>query len=83
MVYSGDPDTKPAIEQVAREKKLTIPVTYLSDGRSSGSLRQYNINPEAKNTVMTYRDKTVTATFVNVDENGFAKVAEAAEAMLK
>jgi hypothetical protein len=32
---------------------------------------------------MTYREKTVTATFVNVDTNSFTKVAEAAAAMLK
>jgi hypothetical protein len=83
VVYSGGPDTKPAIEQVARDKKLTIPVTYLPAGKSSGSLRQYNISPEAKNTIMTYRNKTVTATFVDVDENSFAKVAAATAAMLK
>jgi hypothetical protein len=58
-------------------------VTYLPAGKSSGSLRQYNINPEARNTIMTYRNKTVTATFVDVDANSFTKVAEAAEAMLK
>lgn len=83
VVYSGGPDTKPGIEQVTREKKITIPVTFLPAGRSSGSLRQYNISPEAKNTIMAYRNKTVAATFVNVDETSFAKVAEATEAMLK
>ena len=58
-------------------------MTYLPAGKSSGSLRQYNINAEARNTIMTYRNKTVTATFVDVDDNGFSKAAEATEAMLK
>jgi hypothetical protein len=58
-------------------------VTYLPDGKTSPSLKQYKINPEAKNTIMTYRDKTVTATFVDIDEKGFTKVADAAAAMLK
>jgi hypothetical protein len=83
VVYEGGAELKPAIEQAAQEKHLTIPVTFLPDGKSSSSLKQYRINPEARNTIMTYRNKTVTATFVNVDDSGFAKVAEATESMLK
>jgi hypothetical protein len=83
VVFEGGPELKPAIEQVTRENKITIPVTYLPQGKTSSSLRQYKINPEAKNTILTYRDKTVTANFVDVDPNSFSKVAEAAAAMLK
>lgn len=83
VVYEGGPELQPAIERAAREKKLTIPVTYLPDGKTSYSLKQYHINPAAKNTVMTYRNKTVTATFVDIDEKGFAPVADAAAALLK
>lgn len=83
VVYTGGPELKPAIEQVTRENKITIPVTYLPQGKASSALKQYQVNPEAKNTVLTYRDKTVTANFVNVDAATFPKVAEAAAAMLK
>ena len=82
VVFEGGPELKPAIEQVTREHKITIPVTYLPEGKASGTLKWYKINPEAKNTILTYRDKTVTANFVNVDEKTFPKVAEAAAAML-
>jgi hypothetical protein len=82
VVYTAGPEFKPAIEQVTREKKITIPVTYLPSGKASPALQQYKINPEAKNTILTYRDKTVTATFVNVDATTFPKVADAAAAML-
>ena len=82
VVFEGGPNLKPAIEQVTRQNKITIPVTYLPEGKASGALKWYKINPEAKNTILTYRDKTVTANFVNVDANTFPKVAEAAAAML-
>jgi hypothetical protein len=83
VVYEGGAELKPAIEQAAREKNLTIPVTFLPGGKSSGTLKQYRINPEARNTIMTYRNKAVTATFVDVDDTGFSKVADAAASMLK
>jgi hypothetical protein len=83
VVYTAGSELKPAIEQVTREKKITIPVTYLPGGKDSPALKQYKINPEAKNTVLTYREKTVTATFVNVDPTTFPKVADATAAMLK
>jgi hypothetical protein len=83
VVYAGGAELKPAIEQATRAKGITIPVTYLPNGKSSGSLRGYKINPDARNTVMTYRNKQVTATFVDVDDNSFPKVAEAAAAMLQ
>jgi hypothetical protein len=82
VVFEGGPELKPSIERVTRENKITIAVTYLPEGKSSWALKRYKINPEAKNTIMTYRDKTVTANFVNVDESTFPKVAEAAAAML-
>jgi hypothetical protein len=82
VVFEGGPELKPAIEQVTRENKITIPVTYLPEGKASSVPKRYRINPAAKNTILTYRDKTVTANFVDVDEKTFPKVAEAAAAML-
>jgi hypothetical protein len=83
VVYTGGPDLKPAIEQITQEKHITIPVTYLPQGKSSAALKYYKISPEAKNTIMTYREKTVTADFVDVDATTFPKVADAAAALLK
>jgi hypothetical protein len=83
VVYTGGSELKPALEQVTQRNKITIPVTYLPEGKASSALQRYKINPEAKNTVMTYRDKTVTAAFVDVDDSTFPKVADAAAAMLK
>jgi hypothetical protein len=83
VVYTGGAELKPAIEQMTRDNKVTIPVTYLSEGKSSNGLRGYKISPEARNTVMTYRGKKVTATFVDVDEKTFPKIEEATTAMLQ
>jgi hypothetical protein len=83
VVFEGGPELKPAIEQVTRENKITIPLTYLPQGKASSSLREYKVNPEARNTIVTYRNKMVTANFVDVNPNSFTKVTEAAEAMLK
>ena len=41
------------------------------------------INPEADNTVLTYREKRVRGNFVNVDPKAFEKVAQSADAMMK
>jgi hypothetical protein len=83
VVYTGGAQVKPAIERVAQKKKITIPVTFLPGDIPAQELRKYGINPQAKNTVMTYRRKTVTATFVNVDNKTFPSVAKAAAAMLQ
>lgn len=83
VVYTGGSELKPAIEQVTQKHKITIPVTYLPEGQRSPALRQYRINPAAKNTVVTYRDKTVTANFVDVDATTFPQVAAAAAALLR
>ncbi len=83
VVYTGGTELKPAIEQMTQESKITIPVTYLSEGKTSSGLQGYKINPEARNTVMTYKGKKVTATFVDVDEKTFPKVEEATAAMLQ
>jgi len=83
VVYAGGAELKPAIGQVTRDRGITIPVTYLPNGKASDCLKGYKINPGARNTVMTYRNKQVTATFVDVDDKSFPKVAEAAGAMLQ
>jgi hypothetical protein len=83
VVYEGGPELKLVIEQMTREHKITIPVVYLPDGKSSDSLKQYRINPAARNTILAYREKRVTATFSDVDDKSFARVADAAAAMLQ
>lgn len=82
VVVMGGPETKGTIEKVAAEKKLTIPVTFLPGGTGSADVGYYKINPEAKNTIMLYRRKTVQATFVDVDEKSFGEVEKATEALL-
>jgi hypothetical protein len=39
----------------------------LLDGPKGESVALYKINPEVRNTVLVYKDRTVTARFVNLD----------------
>jgi len=82
VVYVGGQELQPAIDKVAQEKKITIPLTFLAEGAKSNALGAYKINPEAKNTVMLYSKKNVQSTFVNVDQKSWADVEKATAQML-
>jgi hypothetical protein len=67
VVFVGGPETKPAIEALAAEKNITIPMTFLPQGKSDPALTRYKINPEAKTTVTVSKGNKVLANWVNVD----------------
>jgi hypothetical protein len=83
VVFVGGAETKPVLEKIAAEKKITIPLTFLPQGATQGDLAPYKINPSAKNTIMVYRRQQVQSRFVNVDENSFGEVAKAAAEVVK
>jgi hypothetical protein len=82
VVFMGGPELKDSLAQVATDKKITIPMTFLPEGASQASLGRFKINPEAKNTILVYNRQTVHASFVNVDDKSFEDVAKATEEML-
>jgi hypothetical protein len=58
-------------------------VTCLEAGTDPKLLEEFKLNAAAKNTVIVYRNKTVTARFANVSPNDFDAVAEAAKTAAK
>lgn len=83
VVFMNGPESKPMIEKLAAEHKLTVPLTFLPQGPKAEDIGAYNINPEASNTVMLWTKGTVHASFANVDAKSFGEVEKAAAAMLK
>jgi hypothetical protein len=67
VVFVAGPEVKPAIETLAAEKQISIPMTFLPQGKSDVALSRYKINPEAKTTVTVSKGNKVLANWVNVD----------------
>jgi uncharacterized membrane protein len=82
VVFQSGPESKEALESLAEKGKITIPLTFLPKGKEDSAIPQMKINPQAKNTVVVYNQQKVHATFVNVDDASFAKVAEATQKMV-
>ena len=71
--------TKEGLEKLAADKNLSkIALCY---SINKGDLGKYKINPEAANTVIVYKGKSVTANFANLDPKDFGKVEEAVKAI--
>lgn len=83
VVFMNGPETKPMIEKIAKEHKLTVPLTFLPQGPKAEDISGYNINPDATSTVMLWRKGAVHASFANVDAKAWGEVTRAADAMLK
>lgn len=82
VVFMAGPEAGKTVEQVAADQKISIPLTVLPEGAGQKSLGRFNINPEAKNTVLVYNRQTVHAAFTDVDEKSFEDVTKATEEML-
>jgi hypothetical protein len=83
VTYMAGPEAKDAIQKVAADNKITIPLVFLPKGAKDEEVASYKINPKAKNTVILWKSSKVTANFVDVEADKTAEVAKAAEAMLK
>jgi hypothetical protein len=83
VVMMAGPESKGAIDKLTAEKKISIPVTFLPAGPSQGDILKYQINPEARSTVLLWSGLTVRKNFANVTAEKWGDVAKAAEEMLK
>ena len=83
VVFMGGPELGPAVAKVAAEKKLTIPLTVLPKGAKAADIAQYQINPEAANTILLWNKGTVRSNFVNVKPEGIESISKATADMLK
>lgn len=77
VVFTGGPELKDPIEKVAADHSISIPLTFLPQGTNASDYAQFKVNPDAHNTVLVYKDKRVTANFVNVTKATFAEVEKA------
>ena len=85
VMFIRGPETKPILEKLATEKNInSAVVTCLPKGKKDSALQRYRINPEAKNTILVYKRKIVTANFVNINaKKSFDKVEKAVAKMLE
>lgn len=83
VVFMDGASAKPAIEKIASEHKLTVPLTFLPGGATASDIAAYQINPEATSTVMLWKKGAVHASFANVDAKNWSEVSKSASEMLK
>lgn len=84
IVNNADPNV---LGKLAGEKGIQkVNVGYLKNGRDSARSNVFaalKINPEARNTVLVYKRKTVASNLVNVRVEDFEKIEKAIEEMLQ
>lgn len=83
VVFMSGPELKDAIQKIAAEKKITIPLVFLPKGTSEGDIAAYKISPEAKNTILLWKGSNVKSNFVDVDTTKVASIEKAVDTMLK
>lgn len=85
VVFMGGPELKDPIEKIAADRKITkdVPMVFLPKGTGEGDIQAYKISPQAKNTILLWRQGRIRNNFVDVDHNTFAEVAKAVDEMLK
>ena len=83
VVFMGGPELKSKIQQIATEKHITVPLTFLPQGTGAADIQAYQINPDASSTVMLWNKMAVKTSVANVDKNSWAQVSRAADEMLK
>ena len=83
VVFMSGPEAKDAIQKIAADKKITIPLVFLPKGTSEGDIAAYKISSEAKNTILLWKGSSVKSNFVDVDTTKVNTVEKAVETMLK
>jgi protocatechuate 3,4-dioxygenase beta subunit len=72
------------LARVAADLKVTAAsLCELSPRTRANDLKAYRVNPAAENTVIVYKDYTVTDTFVDLPAGDFGRLAAAAEKLLR
>ncbi|MCE9562150.1 MAG: hypothetical protein K8U57_08860 [Planctomycetes bacterium] len=71
------------LAQLAEEVKIAeVALCYLNPKSRAADLKSYRINPAAENTIMIYKDYTVTDTFVDLPAAAFGRIATAVSKQL-
>ena len=83
VVFMGGPELKEPIEKIAKEKSISIPLTFLPQGSGAGDIGAYKINPAAKNTILLWKGQNVKKSFVDVDASTLPQIEKAVDEMLQ
>jgi hypothetical protein len=66
------------LARLAEEVKIAdVALCYLNPKSRAADLKAYKIDPAAENTIILYKDYTVTDTFVDLPVAAFGRVASA------
>lgn len=82
LFTTGDLDSiKPKLEALAKERKLSIPLTFADNKKE---IERLTLNPDVKYTIIVYKDRKVKANFAvnKIDLDLILKIIESAENML-
>jgi len=82
VVFMSGPEAKEALQKIAAEKKITIPLVFLPKGTKEEDIAAYKISPTAKNTILLWKGSSVKGNFVDVDSAKLPQVEKAVDAML-
>jgi hypothetical protein len=83
VTFVGGPELIEPIENLAQETGIKLSVGVLPLGAMQPEIRPFNLDPNARNTVVVYSRRKVYAVFVNVDEKTLPQVEKAAEEVLQ
>lgn len=83
VVFMGGPELKDTIAKIASDRKITIPMVFLPQGTHEEDIAAYKISPQARNTVLVWKQGTIRNNFVDVDRTSFPEVVKAIDDMLK
>lgn len=81
IVFIADAQAKPAIEKLATDQCIAVPMVVPVD--MDQALRLYKISPDAKVTIMLSKANKVLANYVNVTADTFGDVADAVKKALE
>lgn len=70
--------TPERLAKLATEIKIAdVALCHLNPKNREAELKAYRINPSVENTIIVYKDYTVTETFVNLPADSFGQVVQA------
>ncbi len=82
VVYIAGPEIKDRLEQLAAQRNITIPLTYLPKGAEDSALQKYRVDRTAANTVIVYTRKKAVHVATNVTPATFEPIAQAARVIV-
>lgn len=85
VVFMHGSEVAPTIQKIVAEEHVTqdVPMVFLPRGTGERDVSAYQVNPQAKNTILLWRLEKVRNNFVDVDAKTFPAVEKAVDEMLK